>query len=88
MFFYIQLAMYRSLYYNSNAQCSSFCNKIMLPTVLNALFFKYVNIYIEDHELLVVVVNTSTISNITITVECFFSKSILPIVVLNIQEIH
>ena len=45
--------------------------------------------YIEDHELLVVVVvNTSTISNITITVECFFSKSILPIVVFNIQEIH
>ena len=81
--------MYRSLYYNSKPQCSSFCNKIMLPTVLNALFFKYVNISIEDHELLVVVVvNTSTISNITITVECFFSKSILPIVVFNIQEIH
>ena len=81
--------MYRSLYYNSNAQCSNFCNKIMLPTVLNALFFKYVKISIEDHELLVVVVvNTSTISNITITVECFFSKSILPIVVFNIQEIH
>ena len=52
-------------------------------------FFKYVQISIEDHELLVVVVvNTSTISNITITVECFFSKSILPIVVFNIQEIH
>ena len=81
--------MYRSLYYNSNAQCSSVCNKIMLPTVLNALFFKYVNISIEDHELVVVVVvNTSTISNITITVECFFSKSILPIIVFNIQEIH
>ena len=79
--------MYRSLYYNSNAQYSSFCNKIMLPTVLNALFFKYVKMSIEDHELLVVV-NTSTISNITITVECFFSKSILPIVVFNIQEIH
>ena len=79
--------MYRSLYYNSNAQCSSFCNKCMLPTVLNALFFKYVHISIEDHELLVVVVvNTSTIFNIT--VECFFSKSILPIVVFNIQEIH
>ena len=62
----------------------------MLPTVLNALFFKYVKIYIEDHELLVVVVvvNTSTIYNITITVECFFSKSILPIVVFNIKEIH
>ena len=63
--------MYRCLYYNSNAQCSSYCNKIMLPTVLNALFFKYVNISIEDLELLVVVVvvvNTSTISNITITV--------------------
>ena len=61
----------------------------MLPTVLNALFFKYVNIYIEDHELLVVVVvNTSTIYNITITVEFFFSKSILPIVVFNIKEIH
>ena len=61
----------------------------MLPTVLNALLFKYVNISIEDHELLVVVVvNTSTISNITVTVECFFSKSILPIVVFNIQEIH
>ena len=44
---------------------------------------------IEDHELLVVVVvNISTISNITITVECFFSKSILPVVVFNIQEIH
>ena len=61
----------------------------MLPTVLNALFFKHVNISIEDLELLVVVVvNTSTISNITITVECFFSKSILPIVVINIQQIH
>ena len=82
--------MHRSLYYNSNAQCSSFCNKSMLPTVINALFFKYVNISIEDHELLVVVVvvNTSTIYNITITVECLFSKSILPIVVFNIQEIH
>ena len=57
--------------------------------MLNALFFNYVNIYIEDHELLVVVVvNTSTIYNIIITVECFFSKSILPIVVFNIKEIH
>ena len=60
-----------------------------MPTVLNSLFFKYVNISIEDLELLVVVVvNTSTISNITITLECFFSKSILPIVVFNIQQIH
>ena len=81
--------MYPSLYYNSNAPCSSSCNKILLPIVLNALFFKYVKTTIEDHELLVVVVvNTSIISNITITVECFFSKSILPIVVFNIQEIH
>ena len=84
--------MYRSVYYNSNAQCYSFCNKIMLPTVLNALFLKYVQFFIEDHELLVVVVvvvvNTSTIYNITITVECFFSKSVLSIVVFNIQEIH
>ena len=53
---------------------------MMLLTVLNALFFKYVKHAIEDHELFIVVVNPSIISNIAIIVECFFSKSIPPIV--------
>ena len=52
----------------------------MLSTVLNALFFKYVNTAIEDHVLFIAVVNPSTISNIAIIVECFYSKPILPIV--------
>ena len=51
-----------------------------LSILLNALFFKYVKTAIEDHELFVVVVNPSTISNIAIIVGCFFSKPILPIV--------
>ena len=50
-------------------------------------FLKYVNTAIEDQELFIAVVNPSTISNIAIIVECFFSKPILPIVVLNIKKI-
>ena len=53
---------------------------MMLLTVLNALIFKYLNDAIEDHELFNVVFNPSTMSNIAIIVEYFFSKSILPIV--------
>ena len=48
--------------------------------MLNALFFKYVNTAIEDHELFIALVNPSTIYNIAIVVECFFSKPILPFV--------
>ena len=51
-------------------------------------FFKYVNTAIEDQELFIAVVNPSTISNIVIIVECFFSKPILPIVVLNIKKYY
>ena len=43
-------------------------------------FFKYVKLLIVDHELFIDVVNPSTISNIAFIVECFFSKSIQPIV--------
>ena len=50
---------------------------MLLSTVLNALFYKYVNTAIEDHELFIAVVNPSTISNIAIIVECFFSKPIV-----------
>ena len=50
---------------------------MLLSTVLNALFLKYVNTAIEDHELFIAVVNPSTISNIAIIVECFFSKPIV-----------
>ena len=41
--------------------------------------FIYVKTAIEDHELFIAVFNPSTISNIAIIVECFFSKS-MPIV--------
>ena len=64
---------------------------MLLSTVLNPLIFKYVKTAIEDHEIFIVVVNPSTISNIAIIVDCLFSKSILPIVQFvsfNIQEIH
>ena len=53
---------------------------MLLSTVKNALFFKYVKTAIEDHELFIAVVNPSTISSITIIIECFFSKYTLPIV--------
>ena len=51
-----------------------YCQQCKMP------FFKYVKTAIEDHELFIAVVNPSTISDITITVECFFPKSVLPIV--------
>ena len=53
---------------------------MLLSTVVNALIFKHVKTAIEDHELFIAVVNPWIIYNIAITVECFFSKSILPIV--------
>ena len=52
---------------------------MLLSSVLNALFFKYVKLIIVDHELFIDVVNPSTISNIAFIVGCFFSKSIPPI---------
>jgi len=44
---------------------------MLLSTALNALFCKYVNTAIEDHELSIVVVNPATNYNIVVMVECF-----------------
>ena len=55
---------------------------------VQCLIFLNISNATDDHELFIAVVNPSTISNIAIIVECFFSKSILPVVqFLNIQEI-
>ena len=51
-----------------------YCQQCKMP------YFLICKTAIEDHKLFIAVVNRSTISNIAIIVERFFSKSVLPIV--------